>query len=90
MDRGKYFIDFELVTTSRPCAECKLPPGFKSIGHFEVKGNVVRLFNDPNCTDVVGPCEWEVSNDALSFEVVEDKCPFVHLRAKYLTAAPCR
>ncbi len=88
LDRGSFYVSFETIPIESPCPDCRKPPGFKSSGHFTVSGDEVVFFNDPNCTDVRGIYRWTLEEGALSFELVEDPCPFVHLRARYLTSSP--
>jgi hypothetical protein len=60
--------------------------GYKSGGHFEVSGNRVRIFNDPNCTATTGLYRYRLTASTLAFEVVSDPCPYEGLRRRYLTA----
>jgi hypothetical protein len=45
------------------------------------------LFNDPNCTDIVGVYRWQQTEDGLRLEVVDDTCSY-RLRAANLTSLP--
>jgi hypothetical protein len=45
------------------------------------------LFNDPNCTDVMGVYRWEKTEEGLRLEVVDDTCSY-RLRAANLTSLP--
>lgn len=88
LDRGSFFVTFETIPTESPCPDCRKPPGFRSSGHFTVSEDEIVFFNDPNCTDVRGTYRWSLDEGALRLELVDDPCPFVHLRARYLTAGP--
>jgi hypothetical protein len=61
--------------------------GWRSLGSYRVSGDRVRVFNDPNCTDVAGEYRWALAGDALVFEEVGDPCS-IHLRADNLTHQP--
>ena len=88
LDRGSFYVSFDTTPMESPCPDCRRPPGFKSSGYFTVSGDEIVFFNDPNCTDVRGIYRWTREQGALRFELVKDPCPFVHLRARYLTSAP--
>ena len=45
------------------------------------------LFNDPNCTDVMGVYRWEKTEEGLRLEVVDDTCSY-RLRAANLSSLP--
>jgi hypothetical protein len=62
------------------------PGEWQNVGHFEVDGDTVSFFNDPNCTLTRGAYAWELEGDTLTMRVVEDECAFGGLRARYLTA----
>ena len=61
--------------------------GWRSIASFTVSGDRFALFNDPNCTDVVGVYTWKLEERALTLKVIEDECA-IHLRAMNLTSPP--
>lgn len=93
-DHGELYADFEPIHVEVNCEsktrnlKCKHPPGFHASAHYRVDGDRVEIFNDPNCIGMTGVYEWDVEDDELVLTVVEDECPFVQLRSKYLTAAP--
>jgi hypothetical protein len=93
-DRGRLTGTFEPIAVQVDCrseargVECKHPPGFAVSAHYRVDGDRIEIFNDGNCIGMTGIYEWSVEDGALVLDVVEDSCPFVRLRAKYLTAAP--
>ncbi|MDQ3939852.1 MAG: hypothetical protein M3238_00685 [Actinomycetota bacterium] len=93
-DRGRLYAMFDPIRTEVDCRsetlgrECKKPPGFDVSAHYRVEGDRIEIFNDPNCIGMTGVYEWRVEDDVLILDVVEDACPFVLLRARYLTAAP--
>jgi hypothetical protein len=61
---------------------------FFSGGHYFVDGPRLVLINDPNCPQTRGVYRWTLEGSALSLEVVEDRCAFDLLRARYLSATP--
>lgn len=95
-DRGRFFAAFEPIRVEIDCRsatlgrECKHPPGFEVSGHFRTDGDRLELFNDPNCIGMTGTYRWSIEAGSLVLEEVADRCPFVRLRAKYLTAEPWR
>ena len=94
LDRGRLYNTFKPIPTEVNCSsetlgrECKKPPGFVVTAHYRVEGDRIEFFNDPNCIGMTGTYEWRLEDGSLTFRLVDDECPFVHLRAKYLTAAP--
>ena len=94
LENGRLYNTFEPIPTEVDCSsetlarECKKPPGFSVSAHYRVDGDRIHIFNDPNCIGMTGTYDWRVEGNALTFDLVDDECPFVHLRAKYLTAAP--
>jgi len=72
---GRFFLEHQI-------------DGFRALGHFGVDGDQLRLFNDVNCSRVVGEYRWEVRGDHLSLDVVDDPCPYVDERPNDLTLAP--
>jgi hypothetical protein len=61
--------------------------GWKSLGSFTVAGDTLQLFNDPNCTDVVGQYTWALEDGVLTLALVDDPCA-IRLRAKNFTFQP--
>lgn len=61
---------------------------FTSKGHFTISGDEIVLFNDANCPDTRGSYRWSVKDEHLTFEVIEDPCPFSDLRQRFLTVLP--
>jgi hypothetical protein len=62
--------------------------GFRSLGHFFVRGDRLVFFNDPNCPTTRGVYEWSMAGTQLRLALVRDPCPFDRLRGRYLTAEP--
>ncbi len=61
--------------------------GFEAVGSFTVDGNRISFFNDPFCEEdlsMVGNYTWQLQNNALTLQVVNDPCS-IGLRAKNLT-----
>lgn len=71
---GVYFVDHQMS-------------GFHSVGHFEVDGDRLTLFNDPNCTRVRGTYTWQMDGRSLRLEAVDDPCAFEGERAIDLASA---
>lgn len=94
LENGRLNNTFKPIPTEVNCKseaigrECKKPPGFMVTAHYRVDGDRIEIFNDPNCIGMTGTYEWRLQDGRLIFRLVDDECPFVHLRAKYLTAAP--
>ena len=65
---GAYFVDHQMS-------------GFHATGHYEVDGNRLTLFNDPNCSRVRGTYRWRTTGPSLQLEVVDDPCAFQGERA---------
>jgi hypothetical protein len=89
-EEGRFYADFEPISQDRPCPTCRMPPGFAATGHYRVDGSRLEIFNDPSCAEMTGIYQWSIEDGKLLLEVVEDECPFVRLRSKYLTAFPWR
>jgi hypothetical protein len=70
---GAYFVDHQMS-------------GFHATGHYEVEGDSLTLFNDPNCSRVRGSYTWQMAGRSLRLEVVDDPCAFEGERATDLTA----
>jgi len=61
---------------------------FRALGHYEVRGDRVTVFNDVNCSMTRGRYTWSLEHRELTFEVVDDPCPYVDERSNDLTLAP--
>jgi hypothetical protein len=61
--------------------------GWRSLGSFRTTGDMMQVFNDPNCSDVTGSYKWKMANGKLIFSVIEDECS-IGLRAANLTKQP--
>jgi hypothetical protein len=72
---GRYFLHHQLSN-------------FRSLGFFEVDGDRVTFFNDPNCPQDRGVYRWVRDGVELSLQAVHDACPFDRLRAQDLTDSP--
>ena len=51
-------------------------PAYRIIGHYTVSGDELALFNDPECSQVVGTYRWSVADETLTLEPVDDPCAF--------------
>lgn len=64
---------------------------WKSLASFELSGDRLYLFNDPNCPDTVGIYTWRQENWegqlTLTLELVEDDCA-IKLRGRNLSKQP--
>ena len=83
MERGETNV---LMLTDGVFRVVHRPGEFRSVGHFEVEGDAITLWNDPNCPQARGTYTWRLDGDTLHFEVVEEGCSFGGLRTRYLTA----
>jgi len=72
---GRYFLEHQIN-------------GFRALGHFEVRGDRVILFNDANCSRTRGIYRWELRRGQLGLIVIDDPCPYVDERSHDLTLAP--
>ena len=70
---GVYFVDHQMS-------------GFHASGHYEVEGNRLTLFNDPNCSRVRGTYTWRLTGRALRLHAVDDPCAFEGERANDLAS----
>jgi hypothetical protein len=70
---GAYFVDHQMS-------------GFHATGHFEVDGDRLTLFNDPNCSRVRGTYTWQLEGASLSLKAVDDPCAFQGERATDLAS----
>lgn len=61
--RGRYFLEHQLT-------------GRRGLGHYEVTGDRVRFFNDPNCSSTTGTYRWRLDGTTFLLEAVRDPCPF--------------
>jgi hypothetical protein len=71
--QGAYFVDHQMS-------------GFHATGHFEVDGNRLALFNDPNCSRERGTYTWEMDGRSLRLDAVDDTCAFQGERATDLAS----
>lgn len=51
-----------------------LEPHYRTFGHFTLEGDVLTLFNDPECSGEVGTYEVERDGAQLRLDVIEDRC----------------
>jgi hypothetical protein len=58
---------------------------FRALGHYVVRGGRIVFFNDVNCSRTRGTYTWELERAQLSFDVLDDPCPFVDERSDDLT-----
>jgi hypothetical protein len=70
---GAYFVDHQMS-------------GFHGIGNYEVDGDRLTLFNDPNCSRVSGTYTWRIEGRSLRLEAAEDTCAYEGERATDLTS----
>jgi hypothetical protein len=70
---GAYFVDHQMS-------------GFHATGHYEVDGDRLTLFNDPNCSVVRGTYTWQLDGASLSLKAVDDPCAFQGERATDLAS----
>jgi hypothetical protein len=66
--QGAYFVDHQMS-------------GFHATGHYEVAGDTLTLFNDPNCSRVRGTYAWQMHGGSLRLQAVDDTCAFEGERA---------
>ncbi len=71
--QGAYFVDHQMS-------------GFHATGHFEVDGNRLALFNDPNCSRVRGTYTWHMDGRSLRLRALDDTCAFQGERATDLAS----
>jgi len=71
--QGAYFVDHQMS-------------GFHATGHYEVDGNRLTLFNDPNCSRVRGTYTWHLEGRSLRLDAVDDTCAFQGERATDLAS----
>lgn len=70
---GAFFVDHQMS-------------GFHGIGSYEVDGNRLTLFNDPNCSRTSGTYTWQREGASLSLKAVDDPCAFKGERARDLAS----
>jgi hypothetical protein len=61
---------------------------FRALGHYTVDGWRITFFNDVNCSMVRGTYTWTRRAGQLTFDVIDDPCPYVDERSNDLTLAP--
>ena len=66
--RGAYFVDHQMSS-------------FHSTGHYEVEGDRLTLFNDPNCSRERGTYTWALERGSLHLEAIADTCAYQGERA---------
>jgi hypothetical protein len=66
--RGAYFVDHQMSA-------------FHSTGHYEVDGDRLALFNDPNCSRERGTYTWRLDGTSLHLEAIDDPCAYQGERA---------
>jgi hypothetical protein len=71
--QGAYFVDHQIS-------------GFHATGHYEVDGNRLALFNDPNCSRVRGTYTWRRDGRSLRLRALDDTCAFQGERATDLAS----
>jgi hypothetical protein len=71
--QGAYFVDHQMS-------------GFHATGHYEVDGNRLALFNDPNCSRVRGTYTWRRDGRSLRLRALDDTCAFQGERATDLAS----
>lgn len=75
MYRGRYWLEHQMS-------------GTRAYGHYDVHGDRVTFFNDPNCSQIRGTYRWSETRTSLSFRVLDDTCPFEDERADDLMFSP--
>ncbi len=71
---GRYFLEHQIN-------------GFRALGHYEVQGDRLSLFNDANCPRTRGIYTWDLKRGELTLAVIDDPCPYVDERQHDLTLA---
>jgi len=61
LDRGRYEI-------------LHVEPHYRSVGHFTFDGEVLTLFNDPECSGDTGTYRVERDGAQLRLDVIDDPC----------------
>ena len=75
LHEGRYYLEHQLNE-------------FRALGHYVVRGDRIVLFNDVNCSKTRGRYAWNLEHRRLSFEVIDDPCPYVDERSNDLTLEP--
>jgi hypothetical protein len=81
--RGRFWLEHQMS-------------GFRAFGHYEVRGDRITFFNDPNCSQVHGRYRWSMTGRSLSFQVLDDVCAFEGERphdlmfSSWIAVRPCR
>jgi hypothetical protein len=70
---GAYFVDHQMS-------------GFRATGSYEVDGERLMLFNDPNCSRIRGTYTWQLDGASLSLKAVDDSCAYEGERATDLAS----
>jgi hypothetical protein len=89
-DEGRLFVRFRPVAPGPLCSECLRPPDFSATAHYRVSGDRLTIFNDANCTHTPGVYRWSLDGGRMRLEELDDPCPYVRLRAKFLTVTSWR
>jgi len=71
--QGAFFVDHQMS-------------GFHGVGNYEVDGNRLTLFNDPNCSRLRGTYTWHREGASLTLKALDDSCAYQGERAKDLTS----
>jgi hypothetical protein len=74
LDKGIYRIYYEVTE-------------WRSLGSFSLSGDRVYFFNDPNCMKDVGEYKWQLTEGALSLELIEDECAIGMRAANFIKQA---
>ena len=61
---------------------------FRALGHYTVEGRRIVFFNDVNCSRTRGTYSWTRREGQLTFDLIDDPCPYVDERSNDLTLAP--
>jgi hypothetical protein len=61
---------------------------FRALGHYVVRGDLIAFYNDANCSRARGTYAWRLEHRRLTFDVIEDTCPYVDERSNDLTFEP--
>jgi hypothetical protein len=61
---------------------------FRALGHYTVEDRQIVFFNDVNCSRTRGTYSWARRGGQLTFDVIDDPCPYVDERSNDLTLAP--
>ncbi len=61
--------------------------GWRSLGSFALDGDHLTLFNDPTCPHTTGHYTWQMHDNALTLDIIEDDCQ-VNRRARTFANIP--